>query len=66
MTRTAVLIGLPLSITFVPGLQKAVAALRQQQPKAKDAELLEQIFIAGLKATLDSPALTKERIVHGR
>ena len=28
MTRTAVLVGLPLSMTFVPGLQKAIAFLR--------------------------------------
>lgn len=66
MTRTAVLVGLPLSMTFVPGLQKAIAGLRISQPKAKDAELLEQIFIAGIKTVIDSPALTKERIARGR
>jgi len=66
MTRPAVLIGLPLSRTFAPALEKAVAALRIKQPKAKDAELLEQIFIAGLMATLNSPVLTKERIARGR
>ena len=66
MKFPAVLIGLQLSQTFVPDLQKAVAALRQHQPKAKDAELLEQIFIVGIKAVIDSPALTKERIARGR
>ncbi len=66
MKFPAVLIGLQLSQTFVPDLQKAVAALRQHQPKAKDAELLEQIFIAGLKSTLDSLTTNNEMIVHGR
>ena len=45
MTRTAVLVGLPLSMTFVPGLQKA---------------------IAGILATLNSPAVTQENIERGR
>ena len=46
MTKPCLLIGLQLSQTFAPALEKTVAALRIRQPKAKDAELLEQIFVA--------------------
>ncbi len=66
MNHRPVLIGLPLSATFVPALQKAIAALRQHYPKEKDAELLGRLFVAGIVTTLNTPEISKERIARGR
>ena len=63
MNRPA-LIGLPLSPTFVPALQDAMAALRQRHPKEKDAELLGRLFVAGIISTLKHPDVAKEKIVR--
>lgn len=66
MNNRPVLIGLPLSATFVPALQKAIAALRLDHPKEKDAELLGRLFVTGIVTTLATPEIMKERIARGR
>lgn len=66
MNNQPVLVGMPLSATFVPALQKALAALRQLHPKEKDAELLGRLLVTGIVTTLATPEIMKERIVRGR
>ena len=66
MNHQPVLIGLPLSATFVPALQKAIAALRHHHPKEKDAELLGRLLVTGIVTTLNTPEISKERIARRR
>lgn len=46
-------IGLQLSSTFIPGLNRATDMLRLAYPEASDGELLERIFVTGICATID-------------
>lgn len=62
MQNKPALVGLSLPETFVPGLQKAVAALRLLHPKEKDGELLGRIFAAGIVSTLNSSEVAKPKI----
>lgn len=58
MNRTPVLVGISLSPTFAPALDKAAGILRSKHPHQDDGELLEQILIAGICKIIDthSPA----------
>lgn len=62
MNRAPALVGISLSATFVPGLKLAIDSQRRAHPKAKDAELLERILVAGIMATNNDPA--KDRITR--
>lgn len=46
-------IGLQLSNTFIPGLNRATDMLRLAYPEASDGELLERIFVSGICVTID-------------
>ncbi len=52
--RTPVLVGIALSPTFAPALDKAAGILRRKNPHQDDAELLEQILIAGICQIIDN------------
>ena len=52
--RTTVLVGISLSPTFAPALDKAAGILRRKNLHQNDAELLEQILIAGICQIIDN------------
>ena len=52
--RTPVIVGISLSPTFAPALDKAACILRSKNPHQDDAELLEQILIAGICHIIDN------------
>ena len=54
MNRTPVLVGIILSPTFAPALDKAASILRHKNPHQDDGELLEQILIAGICQIIDN------------
>lgn len=51
--RNPIIIGLQLSATFAPGLNKASDLLRTKYPDATDAELLERLMINGIVVTIN-------------
>ena len=52
--RTPVLVGISLSPTFAPALDKAASIMRAEHPHQDDGELLEQILIAGICHIIDN------------
>lgn len=49
-----VLVGISLSSTFIPAMNKASDLLRRAYPEQSDGELLERILIYGICSIIDS------------
>ena len=52
-TQQPATIGLQLSPTCIPNLNRATDMLRLAYPKASDGELLERIFVGGICTVID-------------
>lgn len=52
--RTDMILEVPISKTWITGLESALCLLRNQHPEMKDAELVSLILSAGICSVIDN------------
>lgn len=51
--RTPIIIGISLSPTFIPALERSAEVLRARHPGIDDAQLMERLLVHGLISVID-------------
>lgn len=51
--RAPIIIGISLSPTFIPALERAAEVLRARYPGIDDAQLMERLLVHGLISVID-------------